>query len=348
MDPLTIGLTLASAGGSLLSGMGAAQSSKKQARLQQIAENEARRLNEEQQRYIADERRRLGQEMLAVEEVHENESSSGNWVDVDGMMAAAERSGFNPVTWLNAGGMQAYQQSWSLSKNTSRGHNAADAYKLMLPEMLVTSAGQVPQQHSMLSAFGGALSAGANTFGTQYRANQSYDLQLEKLMMGQALQGMGLSQTNGLANTIRYGGGGGSSGAGVTGGSALSDLPYPDKWKPGDVEFTNPYARAFIDSNSPNAETGEARYGEVGEFLFGMRNIVNDSIRNLTGASPEYWGTVAGMNIGSYKQPKDTSWGPAFSRWWNSPTSAASTFGPAADSAWRTGWQNLQSLGLVQ
>lgn len=28
------------------------------------------------------------------------------------------------------------------------------------------------------------------------------------------------------------------------------------------------------------------------------------------------------MNIGDYQKKGDTSWGPAFSRWWNSPTSA--------------------------
>ena len=310
-----------SAGGALLSGLGAQQSSAKQARLQKMADDTAWERNTASLAETNAARERLGREMLSVPETHTRETSSGSWVDVDGMMAAAERAGFNPTTWLNAGGMQAYQQGWTREATSSMGHNAADAYKLMLPDSLMTQASQVPQQHSSLSAFGGALSAGVNAFGTQYRADQSYDVQMARLLAGTANQGMGLSQNNGLSTALSLGGGGGGFAGSATKAGGLSDMPYPGSWERGKVEVTNPYGRAFIDSTSPNAEVGEVRYGDIAQELFGAANLVQDAIRNVTGRTVRDWGVAAGMDIGSYKKPADTSWGPAFSRWWNSPTS---------------------------
>jgi len=321
-----------SAGGSLLSGLGAKQSSAKQARLQKMADDAAWERNTASLAETNARREELGREMLTVPEVHSRQSStstqSGNWVDVDAMMAAGERAGFNPSTWLAAGAMQAYQQSWSQTDNdetlTSTGHNAADAFKLMLPDSLMTQASQVPQQSSMLSAFGGALSAGVNAFGTQYRADQSYDLQLAKLLQAGATQGMGLAQNNGLSTALAYGGGGGGFAGNATPSRGLTDMPYPANWERGKVEVTNPYGRAFIDSTSPNAEVGEVRYGDIAQELFGAANLVQDAIRNITGRTVRDWGVAAGMDIGSYKKPADTTWTPAVSRWWNSPTSLPS------------------------
>ena len=312
-----------SAAGSLISGLGAARASKRQTNIQIWEARRAEELNDARMKEVNATRERLGREMLTIPETRSQRLDNYSYVDVDGMMAAAERSGFNPVTWLQAGGMQAYTRTGSYSYEERTGHNVADAFKLMAPDMVTTSPAEIPNQVSPLSGWGGALSSFSNAFGTQYRADQSYDLQLRKLDAAQGLFGNGLSTGNGLMAALSMGGagsgGGQRSAAGGAGG--LSDLPYPSKWKPGDMEVTNPFYRAFIDSKSPNAEAGEARYGEVGELLFGLRNITNDTIRNVTGRSPEDWGTAAGMNIGSYKLPTDTSWAPAFGRWWNSPTS---------------------------
>lgn len=306
-------------GGSLLQGLGAKQASAKQARMQMIADGMAREANERTLAEVNAKREQLGRELLTIPEV------TGSWVDVDGMMAAAERSGFNPVTWLQAGGMSAYQQTWRT------GHNAADAFKLMVPEYALAQASQVPQQHSALSAFGGALSAGASAFGTQFRADMSYDLQAQKLAQAESMMGFGLSGRNGLMTAINYGGTGGSSarvGAGAVRGlsTAISDLPYPEKWKAGDVEVTNPWGRAFIDHTVSNADTKETRYGEPGDWLFGVDTMIHDAARNLSGRTIREWGQKVGLNIGDYKQKGDTSWSPAFGRWWNSPTSLPNTF----------------------
>lgn len=348
-DPVTLGLTALSMGGSLLSGIGQKQASAKQARLQMIADAQAREANERTLAEVNRKREELGREMLTVpEERYEKQDlydrttttvrdTDDGWIDVDGMMAAAEASGLNPYTFMQLGGLSAYSNRVRNSFTDSlreyggevysrvTGANAAEAYKLMAPEFQLASASQVPQQHSALSAFGGALTAGANTFGTQYRANQSYDLNQQKLDLAGQQLALGLTGQNGLATVLgsQSGGGGGvtsNARSGATKAAGLSDLPYPDKWEADPPKVTNPLYRGFIDSKSPNAEAGEDRYGEVGEFLFGMRNLVSDGVRNVTGRGLEDWGTAAGMNIGSYKKPEDTSWGPAFSRWWNSPT----------------------------
>lgn len=286
--------------------------------MQMIADAQAREANERTIAAVNQRKEELGRELLATPE------ETGSWVDVDGMMAAAERSGFNPVTFINAGGLSAYTQSWRT--------NPEAAFKLMTPEYSLTSASQVPQQHSMLSAFGGALSAGAQTFGTQYRANQSYDLQMARLEQADEQFMMGLSSSNGYRTALALSGGtagSGSSnarsGAGAAGG--MSDLPYPTKWKyQDDVTVTNPWSRLPIDGKTPDAEVGEKRYAEPGELLFGVRNMINDSVRIISGRDLEDWGVAAGMNIGSYIKPGDKGLGVAIGRWWNSPTSLPSRF----------------------
>lgn len=343
-DP-TMGLLLGGLqlGGSLIASKGQQDASAKQWRLQQMENARVEQINRDATQLSNEMGRYLGNALLATPE-HESVHTIQN-VNWAGFMDGAERSGFNPVTLLNAGGLSPYVDTQVI--RNSFGMNAADAYKMMMPNYSLAQAATVPTQHSMLQGLGAGLSAAGSAFGTQYRADMSYDLQMEKMMLGLANQGMGLSQSNGLRTALNYGGGAANSTAGAGASKGLSDIPYPSQWKPGDVEVTNPFARNFIDSKYPNAETGEARYGEIGELLFGLRNITNDSVRNLTGRGLEDWGVAMGMNLGSYMQKGDTSWMPAVNRWWTSPTSAASTFGPSADSAWRTGWENLRSLGLV-
>lgn len=314
-----------SAGGSLLSSIGAKQASGKQARLQMIADAQARDYNErmaEQRNAVA---QALAREALTIPETTDRQS--GSWVDVDGMMAAAERSGFNPVTFLNAGGMAAYTQRWD--RETRTGHNVADLYKMMMPDYVTTTASQVPQQHSMFSAFGGALSAGVNAFGTQYRADQSYDLQMRKMDQALMQVGMGLSQRNGLMTAISYGGAG-SGGARfespTAAGGGLSPYAYPQNWKPGKVEVTHPFERGFIDPYVSDGQVKANRYGEPGDWLFGVDTMIHDAVRNMTGRTIREWGQTSGMNIGDYFKKGDTSWAPSVGRWWNSPTSFPNTF----------------------
>lgn len=229
------------------------------------------------------------------------------------MMAAAERSGFNPVTWLNAGAMQAYTVNWS--RSLTAGHNAADAFKIMVPEYQLQQASQVPQQHSMLSAIGGALSAGANAFGTQYRADQAYDLQMGKLALGLSGIGTGVGSGGGLARqylpsgNIKINGGSGS----VSQTGALSSLPYPQNWKPGDVNATNPWYGLRVDPTFADAEAFEARYGDIAQEVAGLRNLAADSYENVTGRS--IYADIKDVWNGKQTQPWSWSTTPAARAW---------------------------------
>lgn len=323
-------------GGSLISGLGAKQASAKQGRLQMMADANARAENERQLAVVNEARERLGREMLAVPEeeysASSSRSSSRGWVDTDAMMAAAERSGFNPVTWLNAGGMAAYARSETTSDVENygwrRGHNAADAFKLMVPEYALSQASQVPQQHSSMSAFGGALSAGVNAFGTQYRADQAYDLQSQRLAAmakGNVVQGMGLSAGGGqMTATLGSRSPGNTGGTGGTGTVAgLSPFAYPSQWEQGKVEVTNPHRIWSVDGSVSDAEAQETRYGDLAQEVFGISNVFQDGVKTLTGRSPREWGIVSGMNIGDYNQGGGFT--DTVSRWWNSPTSVSSS-----------------------
>lgn len=361
MDPLTIGLALASAGGSALSSMGAGQASAKQGRLQMIEDNMNRLRNDEKLADVNKKREALGRELLTIKKtsgstvIQENETRGGSSgrtggdVDIDGMMAAAEKAGFNPMTFLNAGALQFYARGWSENENWSydkqtnntqtwsENDYADEAFKMMLPEYALSTASQVPAQSSGLSALGGALTAGANTFGNLNKANQAYDLQLARLLGGAATQGMGLSDGNGFNSVITSGASpiaralaglssagqpGGTAGTSATAGAGTYDAPWPAKWKPGDVEGTNLFRNLFIDSNAPNAEAASDRYGDVFEELFGAANVVQDAYRNIAGETTYDTGKRLGINIGDYKKPADTSLSPAFGRWWTDPNSA--------------------------
>lgn len=296
-DPISLGLAGLSFGGSLLSGMGASQGAAKQARLQAIADANAAQANFETLQRVNAIRTQLGEKLIAAS-------------DPKVAVAEAEAAGFNPVTWLSAG-------------YGARVGALSDAYRLQVPEYSLVQASQVPQQHSMLSAFGGALSAGANTLGTQYRANQSYELQMGRLA---AQAGTGLSNLSPYLPGYGGSAGGGlrmsSGGAASSGGSLSSSLGWPDhgSWKPGKNEVTAWSPVAPVDPYS--ADVGGSltqRGGEPYEWLFFGPTLLSDTLKSWTGKGLYEWGVHNGASIGPYRKSTDVGIGPAISRWWNDP-----------------------------
>jgi len=311
MDPLTIALTAASFGGKLLSGIGGKNASAKQGRLQMMEDERIRALNEEKLDTVNARREALGRELLTIEESHTvvggTQTDRHSWVDVDAMMAAAERYGVNPATFLQAGGLSAYTQGRDVSvtdqTTTSRGHNAAEAFKLMMPDYSLAQPTQIPVQPSNLSIFGDALSAGASTFGTQARAAQSYDLQMAKLLQAQALQGMGISN-NAYQMTLPVSGQGGfADTAKVVGGLSAGNAnkgddkywpayeqPSPVLWDNKTAESTNPINPAWgwkIPPGYSNAESWEDTFGELVSWPYGAIKFANTAAYNLTGNTVE-------------------------------------------------------------
>lgn len=302
-----LGLGALSFGGSLLQGIGAKQASAKQGRMQMIADAMAR---EENNRILAEvnaKREQLGTEMLMTPEQR--------GVDAEAFMATADRLGLNPVTYLNAGGLSSH--GWVI------GHNAEAAYKLMAPEYQLSQASQVPQQHSMLSALGAGLSAAGTAMGTQYRADQSYGLQMAKMDMSMDQFMMGLSGRNGLATALTNSGGvagvaNASSGASSQGG--VSALPYWGKWEQGKVEVTNPSYQGWVDPTQSNAQNREDRGGEIAGEVYGISNEFHDMVRSVTGRTIRDWGIASGLSLAEYHKGSN-SIGETLSRWYSDPTS---------------------------
>lgn len=262
-------------GGQLLSGMGAKQASAKQARMQMIADEMARQRNEETLARVNARREEIGKTLL----------------DARNVVATAEAAGFNPVTWINGGGL-GYM---------------TDAAKFLVPEYQLTSASQVPQQHSMLSAFGNALSAGASAFGTQYRADMSYNLQQQKLNNAQDALFFGLSSSNAMRGVQSMGASSGGnyfaspgitsagtlSSRGASGGSKDKDAFWPGYehaptpvWEAKKPESTNPFPPDWgwkIPPGFANAEAWEDSMGELVSLPYGVYKLANTAMYNVLG-----------------------------------------------------------------
>lgn len=337
-----------SLGGNVLSGIGAKQASAKQARLQMIADAQAAQANAAILADVNAKREALGRELLTIPEVttetvsrddgsYTTSHSSGG-VDYKRMMADAEASGFNPVTWLNAGAMSHYgyrddsqltQNFGSVTTTTTRsGHNAADAFKIMVPEYQLQQASQVPQQHSVLQGLGNGLTSAANTMAPILSTQMQIDAKSSMLdkTLAASIKNAGVA----FGNSLSGGGTGGGSAlslggaTGVNRGLSVSTkgktdddplaqwMPYPEAWKRGDVNVTNPWSGVSVDKGSADAEHFEARYGDIAQEIAGASNATNDMILNFTNRSPRNWGRETGFNVGDY--PGNTAY-EKFGNW---------------------------------
>lgn len=113
-------------------------------------------------------------------------TTSGS-VDIAAMMKAAEASGFNPVTFLRNGGMAAYAKTVSdsqrkyneTSTSTTTGSNAMEA---ALAGSTIFQYGAAPSHQGLpttASAFGNAITAGANQWVADYNQQQQNDFQMQ-------------------------------------------------------------------------------------------------------------------------------------------------------------------------
>lgn len=278
-------------------------------------------LNQERLAVMNTRREELGREMLTVDEkttVEDNSWQSTNtWsdLDVDAFMAAGEKAGFNPVTWLNSGALSLYARGSALTMNggavttTRQGHNAADAYKLMAPDAYYGTPTQIPKVPDMLEVFGNAGNAALSTYKDLYKMQSSQDFQsslVDRQLTALANRQMGGGQTIGgsYGQSISTGGSSGTVG-GLSTGKLATSLPYPSTWEKGDVNVTNPSRVWKVDKDVSDAEAVEARYGDLAQEIFGAANIINDGVLTMTGKSLRDWGRATGMNVGDYGSIKD-------------------------------------------
>lgn len=307
------------AGGSLLSSFGASQAAKSQQR-RQAAENLVAERKNEMAIYLNNEaRRQMGQELLTIPE-HESVHEINNF-DPARFLYYAEQAGLNPATFAQMGGLSLASNRQTIRNTT--GMNAADAYKLMMPERQEFAPNQAANTGSAMGALGGALSAGVSAFGTQYRADQSFDLQMQRMLMQSSGQGFGLSQ-NGYQTAVNYGGTGGtvagraasSLTGGLSRGGAKKDddafwpayeNPVANMWELKKPETTNPFHKDMglnwtIPPGFANAEAYEDAGAEVWSWPYSIWKGANTIAWNTYGQTIPQIFRNAQKEVQDYKQ----------------------------------------------
>lgn len=321
IDPVTGALV---AGGlSLISGLGARQAAKKQAKTQAAHDLINNMRNAAAVASTNKENKALGRALMKKKEITteqvdrttEHAEGGSSWsevaqdnysfVDVDAMMDAADRAGFNPQTWLNAGGMQAYTQTGSRSRTdggyaswsrdvdssttttTRKGHNAVAAMQLMSPESALVTSSAVPKIPTVAEAVGDAGAAALKTYREDSARLQGQDFQRE--MLGKQIQAIQDNNARTMSRTVNQGTPSYStSGETVTGGKtgSLSPRPsLPGELKLGDAaEATVPFTAFGLDVDRRWPDAGGAvtqRYGEAAEMLYGLGLMGVDAWKNV-------------------------------------------------------------------
>lgn len=227
----------------------------------------------------------LGRELLDVP----LEQFTTNSFDASAFHAAAAEAGFNPQTFLNAGGLSAFTNQHVYSK----GHNAVAAYQMMMPQTHQIDADPTQRIPSVGEIGFSALSDGLKTFGEgMARADQQAH---QQSMLSQQLAAIQSSSnrnsrqlgvpgfsTSGSQITSR-----GSGGLAKPKTKAISiDLGDPSAPERDGTKFVNPYVNWRVDPTSPNGEAAEDRYGD-GPVAFGHGIVTqfDDIFYNLTGTT---------------------------------------------------------------
>lgn len=292
-----LAMTALSGGLSMMSGIGARNSAKKQARLQKIENDRVMVANESEVGRTNEWNYNIGRELLA--NPTQRGSSSVNGVDVDRMMADADRAGFNPVTWLQAGAMQAY----GFSDNTSWETNPVEAFRMMLKTPNLQSASTIGSVPDAMSIVGDAGQAALSTFRSEYAREDSQAFQsqqltrrLEAIQAGRASAGLGSIPRRTTSDASRAWNdqpwSTGSSGALDWASSSGLGL-----WKPevGKVTYTNPYQSGPI-SQTPDGGVWAQRYGEPGDWLGGVATFGRDMFKRQFGQEEWEWWGKTGLN----------------------------------------------------
>lgn len=215
---------------------------------------------------------------------------SQNSVDIKGMMAAAEAAGFNPVTFLRNGGLQAYLRNDNGTHSTStdatdltvtttrKGHNAVAAYQMKLEQPYLMEAPtitHVPGTGEVLAKAGQAAFSQYNDDRIRQGA-QDFQRELLNTQLA-AIQQPGAS----TGSRSFYVPGFSTSGSTITNNTqgGLSSTPFEKKA----ATLTNPFLRAKVDPGYSDAEAIETRYGDVAQEVGGLRNLIADGLYNATG-----------------------------------------------------------------
>lgn len=292
-----------SGGLSLLSGLGSQRSAKSQQRRQQAMDEENRRYNQ----YVTDlansHNEALGRELANVPVTTQNRSR----VDVETMMMDAQRAGFNPVTWLQSGALQAYTQT----ENTVFGANAAEGFRMMMHTPALSTASQAVNIPNALSVIGDAGQAALKSYQTDDRLLQSQAFQ--ERMLGvklSQLQQAGRSSGMMFGSVPAYGTSGSyTTRGGMTGtSSALTDRT-PQEVTPTLNGYSEP-------GPNPIIQYFDAGHGSwmIGQSTKYKESSEDDVLATLSWNVANRFLPMVGLN---YKPPPDMLYGTE--RWVYNP-----------------------------
>lgn len=252
-------------------------------------------------------------------------------VDIDGMMAAAEKAGFNPVTFLRAGGLQAYAKSvsdetgkhtqslWEKSSQKVTGANAMDAALAgqHLPALMAYQ--EAGQDQSMNypgtgEVLGSALKSGVDKFVSDLDQSRQNDFQrdlLERQLAGRNRSGVGGGSMY-VPYGVQYGGTSNNGGSGALGGgggvSLFGTAINPDK-------------------GTSDANDFENRYGELGDWVGGAAAALSDAykfiqthpemVEKKTGVPQDWTGWVVNNSPDAMGKQIGEAARKAVMDWWN-------------------------------
>lgn len=256
------------------------------------------------------------------------ESIIRNWGTPQSVVADAEAGGFNPVTWLQAGGLQGMTQA------------RLTGMQMQSPQM--SSAPMIP---SLLSAVGDAGSAMFKTYREDSRLLASQDFQREMFTRQQAAYAWNRGRPLGVAApsaaSQTFFGSGNIPYAVTAGRSFVGGLPMKatdtplglSDVKSDDVKISDPWQTGFgVSPVTPNANSVADRVGDEHPITWGYGwKVAGDDLswnifgRPMSGAMRQGWRTLFGYP--TYPDgARGLSWGREAqgpSPWsiWNDPDS---------------------------
>lgn len=302
-------------GGKLLSGLGASRSAKKQ---QQAADQRtlaANRINQvlQEDKNIIDRDYGLAfirqADALPSFDIAAFKRDFGDETfNMSDFMAAGRAAGFNPVTWLNSGMAAYFDTRAYASFYDNRAERTAlrdRGIQMISPGITPWQAGETVAIPSTLSAIGGAVSAGAETWSAatasanrltaqQAGMNALLSAVQKGRASGNALSGVGTPAFSTAGSLVTGGGAAAALSLGRNTGLQQKQAEAEDpaqwqlglpKFEAGENKITNPelMTQTKVDTAFSDSQVVEDRYGDVIEALYGITVLGADMYRGLTG-----------------------------------------------------------------
>lgn len=291
-DPISMGLT---AGLSLLSGIGGNKAAKKQAKAQAANDKFMREWNMNEQRAADSYNEDLGRALVNTPHTQDVQSSQRGGVDVDAMMLAADRAGFNPVTWLNAGAMQAYGYTLNSSSTVETGgQNAIDGYRMMMhTPSLMSQATQAPLLKDPLQMVGDAGQKALDYFRTDQARTDTQNFQMSYLDRQLSAIAAGKKST-GLGDTPRVT----SAGSAVSSSPGASDMGFfgSSNWMTPKLKQSERTAMPNDYISNPNVPDYQSVQDRYGPLLGGIYGLGGDVSHLYYGGSKYLTGTARDLS----------------------------------------------------